>query len=211
MLAQRNAWLKNEAGGQAQDPWLAQLLELGIAFSTLREDYVAALAPLFEACSETSQQRSEREPELPLGRARFGAGEAEKKMSESFPRDVKLGLTHRGPHRGDLAFSIDEGAAAEVVSRGQAKLIASGAILAQAMLMQQLRSDGSRSVFLIDDFGAELDAIHWQKFLETLLSLECQVIATSTHPLDLDAPWVRALGADGVRVFHVEHGVVSAQ
>ena len=133
------------------------------------------------------------------------AQEAAKKLSETWPRDVKFGMTHRGPHRADLLFMAAEQVAAETVSRGQAKLISSAAILAQAELLYE--HSNTKSLFLIDDFGAELDAEHWRHFLSTLLELECQVIATSTEPLDQTQEWVK--GLSGLRVFHVEHGNIA--
>jgi len=185
VLSQRNAWLKAAPSDVAEtaDPWRNQLVELGVAFSTLRASYVESLAPGFrEVLKDLSNDLA---ISISYDWGGYGAAaEADKKLSESFARDVKLGLTHRGPHRGDLTFAVeaDGSAVADRVSRGQGKLIASASILAQALHLY--RSQRTKSIFLIDDFGAELDAQHWRYFLQTLLSLECQVIATSTEPLD---------------------------
>ena len=65
---------------------------------------------------------------------------------------------------------------------------------------------GQRSVFLIDDFGAELDPEHWRRFVETLVAMECQVLATSTAPLASD--WFDERSTP--RVFHVKQGKVAA-
>jgi DNA replication and repair protein RecF len=209
VLKQRNAWLKGLVGENADltvdnDPWRSQLLSLGQQINRTRADYLDRLRGYFGA---TLAQLS---PELQVSLEYYWGGlvsveESEKKLGESWLRDVKFGMTHRGPHRCDLLFTLEGHQASDVVSRGQAKLIASAAILAQAELLY--RHSNIKSLFLIDDFGAELDAEHWRHFLRTLLALECQVIASSTEPLDIDQDWVQ--GLVGLQVFHVEQGKIT--
>jgi len=217
-LQQRNAWLKTVSAGdglgEKADPWLQQLLEAGKAVSVAREEYVRQLEmPFTKALNSLSGDM-----DVHLDYAWGGlASEAEygKKMSESFARDVKFGMTHRGPHRADLSIIVeDEGGgvsapaktsmkAGERLSRGQAKVTASALMLAQVALQRE--SVGQGSVVLIDDLGAELDAAHWRRFLVTLEQLGCQVIATSTQPPDKQG-WLTGINCD---VFHVEQGAVS--
>ena len=203
-LNQRNAWLKDVGLGQVelrQDPWITQLVELGLALSQLREAYARELQ------GELESVLAQLAPSLNVAISYDWGGvesslEYSKKMSDSFARDVKSGVTHRGPHRGDLMITVDGHPAADQVSRGQAKLIASAALLAQARMLEH--RTGTKSLFLIDDFGAELDSEHWKYFLRTLAGLKCQVIANSTEPLDASQDWVQDLSE--CAVFHVEHG-----
>jgi DNA replication and repair protein RecF len=205
VILQRNAWLKSLEGKDVaieKDPWFSQLLELAHKLSRFRAVYVEQFAPIF---GRTLRQLS---PELNVHLAYDWGGlssleEHEKKLTESWLRDVKFGVTHRGPHRADLTFRIGDETAADVVSRGQAKLIACAALLSQAELLRE--HSGAKSVFLIDDFGAELDSTHWRLFMETLKALDCQVIATSTEPYDHKSLWGGA--TTDVRLFHVEHGL----
>jgi len=217
-LQQRNAWLKTVSGvdglGEKDDPWVQQLLEAGREISIAREEYVKLLEmPFTEALSSLSGDMG-----MHLDYAWGGlVSEAEcgKKMSESFARDVKFGMTHRGPHRADLSIIVEDAGggapgpekssmkAGERLSRGQAKVAASALMLAQVAL--QRARVGQGSVVLIDDLGAELDAAHWRRFLVTLEQLGCQVIATSTQPPDKQG-WLTGINCD---VFHVEQGAVS--
>lgn len=205
VLAQRNAWLKTvDSQRITQDPWLELLVETAGTLSSMRHDYLNDLKPHLE------ESLSLLLPEVPL-QLRYDWGGLEdaqsvsKKMSESFDRDVKFGTTHRGPHRGDLLMNTGPYKASEVLSRGQAKLLASSAYLAQARLLEC--KTGTKGLFLIDDFGAELDQAHWDLFLRRLLDLECQVIATSTSAPQDSVLWRGALGnVRGMNVFHVEHG-----
>ncbi|NOX51208.1 MAG: DNA replication/repair protein RecF [Gammaproteobacteria bacterium] len=207
VLIQRNAWLKGLVGKTVppleQDPWFTQILRYGTELSLLRSQYTAQLVPLFESTLDTLA------PELNIStHYSWGGIEseelAEKRLEESYPRDVKFGMTHRGPHRGDLQFSTDGLEAADMLSRGQAKLVASAALLAQASLQHQLSQE--RCLFLIDDFGAELDGEHWRYFVDALQRLECQVIATSTDTMESHPEWFPV--GTKVELFHVKHGMV---
>ncbi len=229
VLAQRNAWLKTvavQAPDPAADPWAPQLLAHGVALHTMRLNYVEALQPYISAGLE----RLGIDAQISIEYASGGLGdaeEAEKRLVESLPRDVKLGTTHRGPHRSDLLIKADTQPASDVLSRGQAKLVAGACILAQAEYLRSKRD--IRCLFLVDDFAAELDPVRWRVFLEKLVHLNGQVIVTSTRldgfapvaaeygvrePLDTIEP-ARELeaGSGGelltpneYKVFHVEHG-----
>jgi len=204
-LSQRNAWLKGEdgrgAGGLGRDPWLHQMVQAGAKLSELRQAYAGELQGELQSVLEQLAPSLNVAISYDWGGVENSA-EYAKKMSDSFARDVKFGVTHRGPHRGDLVITVDGHPAADQVSRGQAKLIASAALLAQARMLEH--RTGTKCVFLIDDFGAELDSEHWKHFLRTLVGLQCQVIANSTEPLDTNQDWVQGLAE--CAVFHVEHG-----
>ena len=124
VLSQRNAWLKQEATEHstiADDPWFQQYREYAIRLSTSRATYVEALAAVFN--SLMSELNASLEVQLTYDWGGLAsAAEADKKVSESYARDVKFGTTQRGPHRGDLLFKVNGNPAADVVSRGQAKL-----------------------------------------------------------------------------------------
>lgn len=205
-LQQRNAWLKNAESGvlAASDPWMTQYAALGTQMNEVRARYVVALESVFQdvlrrlapELSATLAYHPGNWPETGDDLEETG-----KKLGESFARDVKFGVSHRGPHRADLLIDLGGATAADTASRGQAKVIASAAYLAQAVLQERLTN--VRSVFLIDDFGAELDEEHWRRFHEQLVDLGCQVIVTST-----ERPSERGLwrGGAGCELFHVKQG-----
>ena len=134
--AQR-AWLKavdeRDAVGPQQDPWLHQLVDLGARLSELRHAYVGELHGELKSVLERLAPSLNVAISYDWG-GTDNSAEYAKKMSDSFVRDVKFGVTHRGPHRGDLVITVDGHPAADQVSRGQAKLIASAALLAQAQM-----------------------------------------------------------------------------
>ena len=61
---------------------------------------------------------------------------------------------------------------------------------------------GRRSLFLIDDIGAELDAAHNARFFRALEAMDSQVFATATSDMALGL----AFAGHKRQLFHVEQG-----
>ncbi len=204
-LQQRNAALRSSArrGDAAQlqregASWEERLVDLGERVDVARRDYLALFTPAFMS------QLAVLAPELDLAVRYhpgwpFSMGLADS-LSESRLRDVKSGVTHRGPHRADLRMVVGSERAAATLSRGQAKIVASAMRLAQAEVTAS--SGGRRCLFLIDDVGAELDHEHNERFFSALERLGCQVFATATVALPLSGAFAGAQR----QLFHVEQG-----
>ena len=202
-LLQRNAALRIAKGrGPRPAPelaaWTGRLIELAQNVDRSRRDYLGALFPVvseklrdlgLDIALELSYQRGYREGS-PL----------EDCLREDHARDVRLGVTHCGPHRGDLQLSVGSERATATLSRGQAKVVASALLLAQTELTTRI--GGRRSLFLIDDIGAELDERHNELFFRALEATDCQVFATATTEVPLGS----AFSGRGRKLFHVEHG-----
>lgn len=203
LLQQRNAWLKDTSATDLEnDPWAKQFAELAANISLRRHDYVIRLQDALGEILERLNDDLDFSIDYDVDGFR-SAGEIYKKLEENFARDVKMGSSQVGPHRADLKCRQAGKDAAKVASRGQAKVMASALILAQAKYERE-RLDRP-SVILIDDFGAELDKAHWGKFLALLVDLGCQVIATSTEAPEDHPAWDNTLACD---VFHVEQGKI---
>ena len=89
----------------------------------------------------------------------------------------------------------------EALSRGQAKLTALSALLAQAEHHAAMR--GEWPVVALDDLASELDRGHQRRVLERLLASKAQVFVTGTD----DPPGLVGMQVELTR-FHVEHGVL---
>ena len=148
--------------------------------------------------------------ELDVQMAYHGVGDTEDadaamaQLAESFERDCRHGITHIGPHRNDVDIAVNGANAKNTVSRGQAKLIASAIALAYCAELSQ--QSNVLPVLLLDDFGAELDSSHRERFFLELERVGCQVIATTT---DEPKYLVGDALASRARVFHVEQGGIS--
>ncbi len=200
-LQQRNQLLKQQAPVSLLEPWNQQLVDWGLQMAAFRERHVAGLIPLI-------RERWQRLlPDLDVQWDWYSGWAGELSLAEALSanlgRDREAGATQAGPHRADLRIRIGRVAAAEVLSRGQGKLLVQCLHLAQ---MQAVTAGGAPpGVLLFDDLGAELDDQRQADFLEAALSLPgLQVFATSTLP-GPKAVLERYNGA----MFHVEHGQLS--
>jgi DNA replication and repair protein RecF len=204
VLQQRNAFLRSHKSQRPEsfqkefESWTTQLVALGSVVDATRRTYLDTLIPA------VLSQLEGLSPEIRLAisyRSGWRQGASlEECLRDGVARDVTFGLTHSGPHRGDLRLSVEGDLAAATLSRGQGKMVASALRLAQAEVTSQIA--GRKSVFLIDDVGAELDAAHNERFFVALAATGSQVLATATSPMTLGS----AFAGCGRRLFHVEQG-----
>jgi len=201
-LKQRNALLKARQRDGQLDAWEHELHQAGTPLGQARERYLQALQPFLEEASaavfpEGGDTRLRylpgwRQDELALADALLLARE----------RDLATGFTSVGPHRADWRIEHADIPGREALSRGQAKLTALAALLAQAE--HQAAERGEWPVVALDDLASELDRDHQAFVLGRLAGTGAQVIVTGTEMPALPA------GLDGTAmVFHVEHGRLS--
>ncbi len=198
-LKQRNALLKARVRDGQLDAWEAELAEAGEPLTRRRQHYLDQLQPHLQALVTTLLPAAGasalaflpgwRRDELALADALLLVRE----------RDLAAGFTSVGPHRADWRIDYVDLPGREGLSRGQAKLTALAALLAQAALHAQRK--GEWPVLALDDLGSELDRVHQQRVMQWLLQSRAQVFVTGTEP----PPGLLALGAP-LTQFHVEHG-----
>lgn len=200
-LKQRNALLKTRAPLSQLDTWDHELADAGEPLSRFRQtyldglqpgfaDFIAELAPALGDC-RLDYVPGWRQDEMPLADALLVARE----------RDIQYGFTSVGPHRADWRINFGGIPGRDALSRGQAKLTALSALLAQA---SRFAADtGEWPVIALDDLASELDRKHQQRVLARLVASGAQVFITGTEvPAALEEsghPFTR---------FHVEHGDV---
>ncbi|HEY4556380.1 MAG TPA: DNA replication and repair protein RecF, partial [Lysobacter sp.] len=200
-LKQRNALLKAGGGARQLDAWDHELVESGELLSGHRAGYVAALAAPLAALGEAltatvgridgGYAPGWRQDEMPLADALLLARE----------RDLAAGYTSVGPHRADWKLGFSAVPGREALSRGQAKLVALAAILAQAEHFAGTL--GEWPVVALDDLASELDRNHQARVLDRLVASGAQVLVSGT-----ETPAAVAQLGLVPRRFHVEHGAV---
>jgi DNA replication and repair protein RecF len=203
-LKQRNALLKGRSRDGQLEAWEHELASTGTTLSQFRERYLQALQPVFANASlgllpeagtaELEFRPGWRREELALADALLLARD----------RDLASGFTSVGPHRDDWRIVQARIPGREALSRGQAKLTALAALLAQAE--QQAQARGDWPVVALDDLASELDRPHQRLVLERLRADGAQVIASGT-----EAPAGLEPGASQPRMFHVEHCTIVAE
>ncbi|MGD2076231.1 MAG: DNA replication/repair protein RecF [Gammaproteobacteria bacterium] len=201
LLKQRNAVLRARRPAPEIRAWDAELINAGEALHRFRVDYVAGLREVMRAVAR-HLEGIEVEVQLCYRSGwRSGASYAEA-LEAGLALDRDQGYTRPGPHRADLALSVDEGEPKYQLSRGQQKLLVIALRVSQARLLRE--STGKRSLFLVDDLGSELDTENQRQTMALLAALQAQVFVTAIALPDIDA-WEMA----EVRRFHVKHGTVS--
>ena len=198
-LKQRNALLKARARDGQLDAWDRELADAGEPLSRRRQHYLEDLQPRFAALAADlapalGDTRLDylpgwRRDELPLADALLLARE----------RDQIAGYTSVGPHRADWRIHFGGLPGREALSRGQAKLTALAALLAQAE--HHAQACGEWPVIALDDLASELDRQHQRRVLERLIASGAQVFITGT-----EAPSALAQIGVAVTTFHVEQG-----
>jgi DNA replication and repair protein RecF len=199
-LKQRNSLLKTGARALGQlDAWEAELAATGTSLTVFRERYLAQLQPFLAAASEALL------PEAGSAQLQFLPGWRREDLSLADAlllardRDLATGFTSVGPHRADWRIAHADIPGREALSRGQAKLTALSALLAQAEHQAEARGDWP--VIALDDLASELDRPHQERVLSRLCAAGAQVLVTGT---DVPAGW-DTLEAPKT-MFHVEHG-----
>ena len=202
LLKQRNQLLRR--GRIDEDllrAWTAELVPLNEQITEQRKKYLAQLEqyiiPVLKCFSGLGEVVLEYMRGWPSG------AKIEDVFKADRDRDIATGTTSHGAHRADVGIFVDGVAAADCLSRGQAKLLVYALKLAQAAHYQSVT--GKTCVFLLDDLPAELDADNRADVLSYLDGLGCQYFVTGVNKQDFDC----SPDVVGRQMFHVEHGVVS--
>ena len=205
-LSQKNSLLKQNSFNRVQDYdkqeefWDVQISTYGELLDTSRKSIVARLEAqiyanleqfLPEFCFEISYHSGWDTSVVLLEAIRSKAD-----------KDARNGFLSIGPHKADLVIQIQNKSAAEVLSRGQQRMLVAALQLAQTQLLNEAIT--KKSVFLLDDVGAELDASKRKVFIDQLLKCDAQLFVTAIEKSQLGF----LEHYKNYKMFHVEHGQV---
>ena len=207
LLKQRNSLLRRGKIDAAQmATWNQGLADAAEALDALRDQYFNELAAEFNQLLPTLLEIDE------LSMAYYRGWDKDTPLLEvletNFEKEAERGYTQSGPHRADIRLRYQGQYAADMLSRGQQKLVVCALKLAQGRVLAR-RNVGEApktSIYLVDDLPAELDQQHRQVFCQLLESLGAQVFITC---IEVDSMmkscWQRP---EQVKMFHVEQGVI---
>jgi DNA replication and repair protein RecF len=177
-LAQRNAALRDalrSTGGRAEQRvavWEAPLAEHGAVLWRERVLWTARAAERFAAlCAAIGEQAPvAMRYATALDPATTELDEVVQTLTRALEHkrglDMRRGLTHAGPHRDDLALTLDGRELRAFGSAGQQRTAAIALRLLEAETLNQRL--GAAPLFLLDDPFAELDARRSSHILELL-------------------------------------------
>ena len=114
--------------------------------------------------------------------------EARAQLAARRQKDLMRGLATFGPHRDELALSLDGSPARAVASQGQHRAITLALKLAEVAAIGHAR--GLHPLLLLDDLSSELDASRTDALLRHLADSPCQMLVTTTRPELFRAPFV---------------------
>lgn len=201
-LRQRNSWLRRgtlDAASHAA--WNRELCLAANEIDEYRRAYIQTLKPVFE------QILSELVELDHLSLSYYRGWDKERSLDEvlqsSLLRDQQMGHTQAGPQRADLRLKVAGHNAAEVLSRGQQKLVVCALRIAQGHLLDRNRR--GQCIYLVDDLPSELDEQHRQALCRLLEELRCQVFITCVDQDLLKDGW---RSDTPVSMFHVEQGQI---
>jgi DNA replication and repair protein RecF len=203
-LKQRNALLKAGGASAQLDAWDEELAETGEQLTTSRERYLIEMAPrVMEVSARVTRDLSMIGLEFQPGWRRQDLSLADALLLGR-DRDRIVGHTSAGPHRADWSLTFSGGTDRNALSRGQTKLAALSALLAQAG--HYAERQGHWPVIALDDLTSELDRDHQQRvlgFLQAQAGLQLFITAAeaSDHLLSQ---------VPEARLFHVEQGRIVA-
>lgn len=203
-LANRNSLLKSKASQIAEiKPWTHELCLHAEKVHHYRQDYADKLVERMEEILKEL---------LPLDDFKIGyfrgwdeTQELKQALEQNLQKDLRYGFTSVGPHRADLKIKVGKELAADVLSRGQQKLLVIAMKLAQAEILKQ--SSNRTCLFLVDDLPAELDSLNREKVLTVLSRLGSQAFLTAIEKSQL---YDSLQKVKELKLFHVEHGKITA-
>ena len=112
--------------------------------------------------------------------------------------EIRRGMTLVGPHKDDVAITLDGRRVRTFGSRGQVRSVVLAMKLAELLAA---RAAGVVPVFLLDDLSSELDRNRTGRLVGILRDLDAQVVITTTSVEHLDG-----LPADNTKLVRVEGG-----
>ena len=201
-LKQRNQLLRHgRIDADSLRAWTTELVPLGEQISTYRKRYIEGLIPHIEAVAREFDGLGSLDIEYYQGWSdEVSLSEA---MALDNKRDLAVGTTSHGAHKADMRVKVGGAPAADVLSRGQTKLLVYALKLAQATYFRD--QAGESCVFLLDDLPAELDYHHRQQVVSCLYGLKCQFFVTGVDKKDFDV----FVKDNAHQMFHMEHGALT--
>ncbi len=205
-LEQRNRLLRDEVTDEGiYEALEAQLEVAGEYITERRRADIAELEDIFTPYYTAISDGNE-DARLEYITAEYPGGLAER-LATMRKRDLALHYTASGPHRDDIAMTVDGMPVRRTASQGQTKTFTTALRFAQYELLRS--SLGIKPLLLLDDIFDKLDAGRVERIIALVGSSDTfgQIFITDTNRRHLDET-VASLGATGdYRLWQVERGI----
>jgi DNA replication and repair protein RecF len=196
-LKQRNAALKAGLQNDQCIAWDEILISKGEEITRLRKSYFKDIVPYFE--DVLKDLGSDLNVDISYYCGWDSTVLFSDALNQVYSKDRLLGYTTVGPQKANIKFEINKLPAADVLSRGQTKLLVIALQLAQGL--HYAACFNKQPIYLFDDIASELDKANKEQLDLFILSIQGQVFITS--------PDINTL-ADSLKengqMFHVKQG-----
>ena len=182
-LEQRNALLKlaqeRSVEPEQFDPWEETMAHHGAALRAQRRDYVLRL----DAAARVAHASLSKGESLQVALVEKDDSHDESGLREAFRvarrQDIARGTTSLGPHRDDLAISVNEKEARLFGSQGQQRTAVLAIKLAGFEVLRE--RVGGPPLLLLDDILSDLDEFRRQQLVAWVLEHAGQAVLTCTE------------------------------
>lgn len=209
-LEQRNKLLievkANSSILKTIDVWNEQLAYFGTKLITARHDFLKILC---EMASDTHKKISNDKEDLKI---RYNSNieyniNFEKEIKENFIQalkksikiDLKRSITHKGPHRDDILFFINEKEVKKYSSQGQQRTSLLSLKISELKYMKE--ETGEVPVLLLDDVFSELDMERQKYLVEFIKGIQAIITCTSVE-------YLKKLDIDRNNMYKVKEGLI---
>ena len=204
ILMQRNRLLKDISFHPEYedmlDIWDRQMVEYGCQVIRSRDEFVKQLN---EIIYEIHKKLSGDREDLKLSYEKnVSEQEFDRQLRKSRERDVKLKVSHTGPHRDDLVFNIKNIDLRKYGSQGQQRTTALSLKLAESEVVKKKSKD--TPVLLLDDVLSELDGNRQRYLLESINDVQTLITCTGVEDFVKNHFQID-------RLYHVKNGIVTRQ
>lgn len=198
LLPQRNRLLERIGEGKAQlsemEYWDQEMARCGGYLTLSRKKVVEALSPHLLAILKRLTSGEEGR----ISYLQHTGGQPESwdlkaitkillhSLQKNKEKEIAAGMTLYGPHRDDLAFSINVRESRAFASRGQKHTLALALRLAEVSHIKE--REGEAPLILVDDIFTELDPYRRGLVLQYILELGEQSIITTTEWEKVEIP-----------------------
>ncbi|MCI5105209.1 MAG: DNA replication/repair protein RecF [Pseudomonadales bacterium] len=203
-LANRNQLLKSSSVDKGSlRAWNQEFVIHGEAVDRSRHSYyqqfLSVLEPIYKELSGDQIELG-----LEYSRGWWSECSLTEALDKALDSDLRYKATQVGPQRADILLKVQGKPAQDVLSRGQQKILVCALKVAQGVFHSQLSDN--KSIYLLDDLPAELDATNRSAVLQRVLHTGSQVFVTC---VEREALLHSLPGDEEMTAFHVERGKIS--
>lgn len=200
IMKQRNAALATARSYNDIEIWDKSLIPIAQQISQMRQNYVAAIKQKIEQSVKLFL------PEVQIDISFYQGWDNDSEFGDilrnNFERDYNLGYSFSGPQKADLRFKTNNIAVEDVLSRGQLKLLICALKIAQGEFLSE--QSQQNTIFLLDDFSAELDHCKQKLLADRLIKSNSQVFITAINQEQL-----QQMKIENFSTFYIKNGKIN--